>query len=147
MKVFIRKYSQHIIAILLIAILSALFVSNNFKNKAPKQSDIVQYKGAASEIIQYRKNGENILWTNSLFAGMPSYVICLPSQSTIIKHLKIPNYPRVWSQLFLYVFCSFIMLLAFKVRPWLALIGAIGIGMATENQTILAVGQIGRAHV
>ena len=48
MKVFIRKYSQHIIAILLIAILSALFVPNNFKNKAPKQSDIVQYKGAAS---------------------------------------------------------------------------------------------------
>jgi hypothetical protein len=146
MKVFIRKYSQHIIAILLIAILSALFVPNNFKNKAPKQSDIVQYKGAASEIIQYRKNGENILWTNSLFAGMPSYVISLPSQSTIIKHLKIPNYPRVWSQLFLYVFCSFIMLLAFKVRPWLALIGAIGIGLATENLTILAVGHNTKAR-
>lgn len=146
MKVFIRKYSQHIIAILLIAILSALFVPNNFKNKAPKQSDIVQYKGAASEIIQYRKNGENILWTNSLFAGMPSYVISLPSQSTIIKHLKIPNYPRVWSQLFLYIFCSFIMLLAFKVRPWLALIGAIGIGLATENLTILAVGHNTKAR-
>jgi hypothetical protein len=146
MKVFIRKYSQHIIAILLIAILSALFVPNNFKNKAPKQSDIVQYKGAASEIIQYRKNGENILWTNSLFAGMPSYVISLPSQSTIIKHLKIPNYPRVWSQLFLYVFCSFIMLLTFKVRPWLALIGAIGIGLATENLTILAVGHNTKAR-
>ena len=146
MKVFIRKYSQHIIAILLIAILSALFVPNNFKNKAPKQSDIVQYKGAASEIIQYRKNGENILWTNSLFAGMPSYVISLPSQSTIIKHLKIPNYPRVWSQLFLYIFCSFIMLLAFKVRPWLALIGAVGIGLATENLTILAVGHNTKAR-
>jgi hypothetical protein len=146
MKVFIRKYSQHIIAILLIAILSALFVPNNFKNKAPKQSDIVQYRGAASEIIQYRKNGENILWTNSLFAGMPSYVISLPNQSTIIKHLKIPNYPRVWSQLFLYIFCSFIMLLAFKVRPWLALIGAIGIGLATENLTILAVGHNTKAR-
>ena len=32
------------------------------------------------------------------------------------------------------------MLLAFKVRPWLALVGAIGIGFATENLTILAVG-------
>ena len=146
MKVFIRKYSQHILAILLIPILSALFVPNNFKNKAPKQSDIVQYKGAASEISQYRKNGENILWTNSLFAGMPSYVISLPSQSTIIKHLKIPNYPRVWSQLFLYIFCSFIILLAFKVRPWLALIGAIGIGLATENLTILAVGHNTKAR-
>ena len=146
MKVFIRKYSQHILAILLIAILSALFVPNNFKNKAPKQSDIVQYRGAASEIKQYQESGENILWTNALFAGMPTYVISLPSKSTIIKHLKIPSYPRVWAQLFLYIFCSFIMLLAFKVRPWLALIGAIGIGMATENLTILAVGHNTKAR-
>ena len=146
MKVFIQKYSQHIIAVLLIAILSALFVPNNFKNKAPKQSDIVQYRGAASEIKQYQKSGENILWTNALFAGMPSYVISLPNKSTIIKHLKFPSYPRVWSQLFLYILCSFIMLLAFKVRPWLALIGAIGIGFATENLTILAVGHNTKAR-
>ena len=35
MKVFIQKYSQHIIAILLIAILSALFVPNNFNVMIP----------------------------------------------------------------------------------------------------------------
>jgi hypothetical protein len=38
------------------------------------------------------------------------------------------------------------MLLAFKVRPWLALIGAIGIGLATENLTILAVGHNTKAR-
>jgi hypothetical protein len=38
------------------------------------------------------------------------------------------------------------MLLAFKVRPWLALIGAIGIGFATENLTILAVGHNTKAR-
>jgi hypothetical protein len=38
------------------------------------------------------------------------------------------------------------MLLAFKVRPWIALIGAIGIGFATENLTILAVGHNTKAR-
>lgn len=146
MKVFIQKYTQHIIAIVIIAILSALFVPNNFKNKAPKQSDIVQYRGASSEIKQYQESGEKILWTNALFGGMPTYVISLPNDATIVKYLKFPNYPRVWSQLFLYMLCSFIMLLSFGVRPWLALIGAIGIGLATENLTILAVGHNTKAR-
>ena len=40
---------------------TALFVPSNFKGKAPKQSDIVQYKGAASEITDYQNNkGEMI---------------------------------------------------------------------------------------
>lgn len=146
MKVFIQKYRQHLISIVIIGILSALFVPSNFKNKAPRQNDIVEYRGAASEIKKYQKSGEQILWTNALFAGMPSYVISLQNSATIIKYLKFPGYPRVWSQIFLYILCSFIMLLAFKVRPWLALIGAIGMGLATENLTILAVGHNTKAR-
>lgn len=141
LKSILKTYKDQLFALLIILVLTALFVPSNFKNKVPVQSDIVQFKGAASEIQEYRKTeGGTILWTNSLFAGMPAYAISNPNEPVIIKHLKTPATPRIWSQLFLYVFCAFIMLKAFKVRTWLALIGAIGIGFATENLTILAVG-------
>lgn len=141
LKSILKTYKDQLFALLIILVLTALFVPSNFKNKVPVQSDIVQFKGAASEIKEYRKKeGRTILWTNSLFAGMPAYAISNPNEPVIIKHLKTPATPRIWSQLFLYVFCAFIMLKAFNVRTWLALIGAIGIGFATENLTILAVG-------
>jgi hypothetical protein len=141
LKSLLKTYKDLLFALLIILVLTALFVPSNFSNKTPVQSDIVQFKGAASEITEYRKKeGGTILWTNSLFGGMPAYTISNPNKPVIIKHLKTPATPRIWSQLFLYVFCAFIMLKAFKVRTWLALIGAIGIGFATENLTILAVG-------
>ena len=118
LKSILDKYGNVLIATVLIFSLTALFVPSNFKNKAPVQSDIIQYKGAASEITQYRKaENRTLLWTNSIFGGMPGYTISNPNEPVIIKHLKTPAQPRVWSQLFLYVFCAFVMLLSFKVRP------------------------------
>ncbi|MFT6111310.1 MAG: hypothetical protein ACJAXV_000076 [Bacteroidia bacterium] len=141
LKELIVKYKNILFCLVIILAVSALFVPANFTGKVPKQSDIIQYKGASSEIQDYQKKEKRtILWTNSLFGGMPSYAITVPNKPVIIKHLKLPSQPRIWSQLFLYVFCAFIMLKAFKVRTWLALIGAIGIGLATENLTILTVG-------
>lgn len=141
LKSILGKYKNALIAVAIIFTLTALFVPSNFKGKAPKQSDIVQYKGAASEITQYRKDeGGTLLWTNSLFCGMPAYSISNPTEPVIIKHLRIPTSPYLWSIIFLYVLCAFVMLKSFEVRTWLALIGAIGIGFATENLTILAVG-------
>ena len=69
------RYKNEVLALLAVLVISALFVPSNFKGKAPKQSDIIQYKGAASEIMAYNKSDENIIWTNALFAGMPAYAI------------------------------------------------------------------------
>jgi len=141
LKTILTRYKSQLLSVLVILILTALFVPNNLKGKLPVQSDNTQYKGAAKEIHDYAKKGEStLLWTNSIFGGMPAYTISNPTSGVVLKYLKIPSKPGIWAKIFLYVFCAFIMLLAFKVRPWLALIGAIGIGFATENFTILAVG-------
>jgi hypothetical protein len=141
LKSLLNRYKDSLLAFAIILVLTALFVPSNFKGKGPVQSDNTQFKGAASEITEYRqKEGGTILWTNALFGGMPAYTISNPTEPVIIKHIRKPNNPFIWSQIFLYVFCAFIMLKSFEVRTWLALIGAIGIGFATENFTILAVG-------
>ncbi len=141
MRQIFKTYKVHFLIIGLIIILTAAFVPSTFSGKSPQQSDIVQYKGASKEIKDYDKIDEvRILWTNSLFAGMPTYVITTLPSSFFVSGIGFPKTPALWATIFKYVFCAFIMLLALGVRPWLALIGAIGIGFATENFTILEVG-------
>lgn len=122
-------------------ILSAAFVPSSFKGKELQQSDITQYKGAASEIMDYEKNkNDDILWTNSQFGGMPTYMIKGLGHLVPIKWLRFPKTPQVWSKIFLYLICAYIMFISFGVRPWIAVIGAVGLGFATENFTIINVG-------
>lgn len=154
MQDFLSKYKSYFIILGLIFIVTGAFVPRNldikplskvfkgyFQGKVPVQHDIVEYQGASREVSEYiESEGRTILWTNALFCGMPAQVISYPTKPIFIRHLLFPTSPGVWSKIFLYVFCAFIMLLSFKVRPWLAFVGAIGIGFATENLTIIAVG-------
>ena len=40
------------------------------------QSDIANFQGASKEIVDFREQtGEEALWTNSMFGGMPAYQI------------------------------------------------------------------------
>ena len=136
-----KTYKIHFIIIAIIIMITAAFVPSSFSGKSPVQTDNTQYIGASKEIRDYRSAEDKyVLWTNAIFSGMPSYVVSNIPSSIFLKSLGLPKTPRIWVTIFKYVFCAFIMLLAFEVRPWLALVGAIGIGFATENFTLLDVG-------
>ncbi len=141
MKELFNQYKVHLYAILVLFVVSAAFVPQSFQGKALQQSDIRQYNGAATELSYYSQTkGEIIHWTNSQFAGMPTYMISGLYQEMALRFLQIPNKPAVWAKIFLYLLCGYIMFISFGVRPWLAVIGAIGMGFATENFTIIGVG-------
>jgi hypothetical protein len=141
MKELLLKNKIHLYILGIIMVLSAAYVPDAFEGKQLQQSDITQYKGAASELDNYReKKDEIILWTNSQFCGMPTYLISGLSGHVILKHLRYPRNPQPWEKIFLYLFCGYIMFISFGARPWVALIGAIGLGLATENLIILTVG-------
>ncbi len=62
-----------------------LYFSPVLDGKVLVQNDIMQAKGAAREIHDYReKTGKWTLWTNSLFGGMPSYLVAT-------------DYPNSWT--------------------------------------------------
>ncbi|HCD67918.1 MAG TPA: hypothetical protein DEQ56_05515, partial [Bacteroidetes bacterium] len=138
MQDFVKKYKSYFIILGLIILVTGAFVPRNldikplskvfkgyFQGKVPVQHDIVEYQGASREVSDYIESEDRtILWTNALFCGMPAQVISNPTKPILIRHLLFPTKPGVWSKIFLYVFCAFIMLLSFKVRPWLALVGA-----------------------
>ncbi|NJN27746.1 MAG: YfhO family protein [Cyclobacteriaceae bacterium] len=132
-----QKGLPHFIAIIaFVAVSIFLYSPIIFEGKTMDQNDINQGVGAASEIIEFRKlTGEEALWTNAMFSGMPAYLISLnwsggwllqTTQKTFTLFL-----PRPVGENFLAFVSFYILLLSFGVRPYLAIGGAFAFGLST----------------
>jgi hypothetical protein len=137
MSSFLSKALPHFIAVIsFLAISIFMYRPIIFEGKVMDQNDINQGKGAASEIIEYRDaTGEEALWTNSMFGGMPAYLISLNwSGSTLVDQLQKLStiyLPRPVGENFLAFLTFYILLLTFGVRPYLAIGGAFAFGLST----------------
>ena len=100
-----------------------------FENKELKQHDIEQWKNGANEIIDYRENtNKEALWTNSMFSGMPAYLIDVKWKNDIIIFLhKLLGLwlPHPVSLIFISFISFYFMLICFGVRPEISIFGAI----------------------
>ncbi|MFN5555668.1 MAG: hypothetical protein ACK48F_05625, partial [Chryseotalea sp.] len=118
-----------------IAVTVVFFSPIFFDGKTVKQHDIQQFQGSAKEIIDYRKQtGEEALWTNSMFSGMPAYLISTQWSAqpiTYIKKILTAGFPSPVANILAAFVSFYILLLAFGVRPYLAIGGAIAFGLST----------------
>jgi hypothetical protein len=124
-------------------ILACIFVFPVFQGKELKQFDQLQFKGAAAEIMDWHDKGEDILWTNALFGGMPAYLIHVyykTNLSTEIYQALISFLPQPAPKIFLLCFCFFLMLLCMRVKPWLAIGGAVAFCLSSYFIIIIAAG-------
>ncbi len=131
-----------IIAVILIVI-SYLYAYPILEGKVIQQHDKTTFLGTSKEIRDYRdKTGEEALWTNSIFGGMPSYLISTSYKANLIK--KVNDFLQVGkrpaSQIFLILLGGYLALIMFGVNPWLSLIGAIAIGFTSYNFIIISAG-------
>lgn len=134
---FLGKALPHFIAIVSFLVISIfMYRPIIFEGKVMDQNDINQGKGASKEIIDFRENtGEEPLWTNSMFGGMPAYLISLRwSGGQILQttqKLLLLYLPRPVGENFIAFVTFYIMLLTFGVRPYLAIGGAMAFGLST----------------
>ncbi len=133
----IKKAIPHFVAVVVFLLLNVIIYRPIiFENKIMDQNDINQGGGAAREIAEYReKTGEEALWTNSMFGGMPAYLISVQWSGSILvdnlQKLLTLHLPRPVGENFFAMLSFYIMLLAFGVRPYLAIGGAIAFGLST----------------
>lgn len=108
-----------------------------FDGKQVIQNDILQWEGSAKEIIDHRaKTGEEALWTNSMFGGMPAYLISTIYTGELTKFIpKVlgAGLPNPADQIFFAMICFYILLLCFRVNPYLAIAGAIAYAFNSYN--------------
>jgi len=144
-----KKVVQHVIAIAVFYILTVLFFSPVFfESKTISQQDILQWQGSSQEIREFREaTGEEPLWTNSMFGGMPAYMIDVDWSNHIVEFLQsayslwLPHPVRL---VFASMVSYYILLLAFGITPYLAMAGAIGFAFSSYNMICLMAGHNAR---
>ncbi len=146
---FAEHILPHVLAVLTFFLVTLFFFNPVFfDGKALQQHDIQQFQGGAKEIQDFRnETGQEALWTNSMFGGMPAYLISVQWSSEAIAYLKkviTLALPHPVSNIFAAFMCYYILLLAFGIRPYLAIAGAIAFGLSSYMIIGLAAGHNAR---
>jgi hypothetical protein len=131
------------IGLLICLAVSLFFVSPVLQGKELKQFDILQYEGSAKEIKDYREKGEEVLWTNSMFSGMPAYLISTMYKGNVFTHIRlflVNSMPKPAPYIFLLMLNFFILMIAVRAEPWLAVTGALAFAFSTYFIVIIAAG-------
>lgn len=146
---FSEHIFPHLIAIGTFLLVTVFFFSPAFlENKILEQYDIQQFTGSAKTIQDYRDaTGEEALWAGAMFSGMPAYLISVRWGNEAVAYVKrfmALGLPHPISSIFLAFVCYYIMLLAFRIRPYLAIAGAISFGLSSYMIIGLIAGHNGR---
>ena len=150
MKIDWKKITPYIVALLLFIGFALAYCSPQLNGRVLLQGDINNWKGTANEAITYYEtNGEPTGWTNSMFGGMPTYQITFRNAAgratTWIKDLLINLWGEPITAILLYLIGFYFMLLCFGINEWLALVGAMALGMSTYFFIIIPAGHMSKA--
>ena len=144
------KIKPHFIVLLLFIGISFVYFSPLLEGKMLEMHDIKQWQGMSKEINDFRnQNGEEALWTNSMFSGMPAYQISTKYKANLIQHVvKIITLgiPRPANLLFLYLLGFYLLLLTLKIDYRLSAVGAIAFAFSSYFFIIIQAGHMTKAH-
>ncbi|MGI4863953.1 MAG: YfhO family protein [Janthinobacterium lividum] len=135
----------HVLAVLFFVVLAvAYFAPIVFNHQTLAQHDITQFQGGAHETQQWAATHDHEpLWTNSMFSGMPTYLISVHFPGDLFVYVQkfiALGLPAVVSNLFVALLCGYVLLVALGVRPLVAVAGAVALGLSSYNIAILAAG-------
>lgn len=138
-----KSIVPHLTAVILFTVISFAFFYPVLEGKRLRANDSTVHLVNSKEIQDHRdKYGEEPLWTNSIFSGMPAYLISTRYPGNLIKYVDfvVRQYPMSVSVLFVSLLGFYILLLLFGLNPWLAMTGAISYGFTSFFFQILGAG-------
>ncbi|MFK7905273.1 MAG: hypothetical protein AB8B69_09120, partial [Chitinophagales bacterium] len=145
----LKSTIPHLAAFGVFLIVTAIYFSSLIGGKVLIQSDIVQWKGSAKELQDFRdKTGEEGLWTNSMFGGMPGYQISMSTKGNLVnkvRHVFLKVLPKPANLILSCMVAFYILMVVMGVQPILAVAGSIAYGLSTYNMLILEAGHIIKA--
>ena len=84
-----KKTLGIILCIVAFAIITLVYFSPIMQGKRLKQQDIEMYRGMSKEITDFKEaTGEQSLWTNSMFGGMPAWNISVSQDSNLMTYVN-----------------------------------------------------------
>ena len=150
MKIDWKKIVPYLVALVAFIAFALAYCSPQLNGRVLLQGDINNWKGAANEALTYYEvNGEPTGWTNSMFGGMPTYQITFRNAAgratSWVKNLLVNLWGEPITAILLYFIGFYFMLLCFGINAWLALVGALALGMSTYFFIIIPAGHMSKA--
>ena len=144
-----QKWLHYSLPVVLIFITSSVYFLPTYQGKVVQQSDIIHYQGMSKAMTDFRNtSGEEPLWCDAMFSGMPGYLITFANKGNVSKKiisyvLKIPK-PISFHLLFMSLF--YLMCILLGVNPWLSLAGALAYGFTSFFFIIFEAGHVTKTH-
>ena len=152
-QVLIDFAKTHLLVILVFVVFTLLYFSPLLEGKVLNQYDLHNATGMAQELKEYHaRTGEYAQWTNSMFSGMPAFHVGpTGARQTVFSYVARSlrfgaGYSSPFTIYILYLLGFYVLLLSFRISPWLSGIGAAAFALSTYNILIISVGHINKAY-
>lgn len=139
-----NKYKQDLIIIVCFAVLALLYCYPQLQGMQLRQSDNISWKAMAHEAMDFHeKTGKDVLWSNSMFGGMPTYTTYVGATNSnypgyiqsILQGIGKPAY-----FFFIPMLCFFVLMRVLKINKWIGATAAVAYAFSTYNGIIISVG-------
>jgi Bacterial membrane protein YfhO len=148
-KILQKSNLWHVGAILFFIIVASIFFYPAWSGYNVEQGDVTNWVGASQEIKDYRESVGQPGWTNAMFSGMPSTQISMYYPGRNIPFFLRDVYslwmPRPVSIMFIYFLSFYIMAMSFKMKPLVAILGAVMFGLSSSQIIIIEAGHLTKA--
>ena len=140
-----KNIAPHLIAILVFLVITFIFCKPALESGVVmKQGDATSWQGMAQQSLEYEKvHGHLPLWNTNMFGGMPNYQIAMKgdwSPLSILNSVFQLGLPQPYNFFFLACICFYFLCICLGVRPFAAIIGAIGFAFCSYSPIIVTAG-------
>ena len=136
-------------AIIAFAMITLVYFNPVLQGKRIKQHDIEMHLGMSKEITDYQKaTGEQTLWTNAPFGGMPAWNISVQPKGNLTNPVYIGlslGFPHPIGSVFICMLGFFVLLLVLDCGFWISFIGAIAYGFTSYLFIVIGAGHNAKA--
>ncbi|MFO7646119.1 MAG: hypothetical protein R6W95_17180, partial [Desulfosarcina sp.] len=145
-----EKLLPYAVALAIFFLVIIIYFVPILEGKKLSSSDMVHFKGMSKEIVDYReKTGEDPLWTNNMFGGMPAYQISVKYDKNLMTYVHRAlrlNFHLPVGMVIIYLLGFYFLLRVLQVNPWLSIAGAIGFAFSSYLFIILEAGHTSKAY-
>lgn len=147
----LRLFYPDLLMVAIMVAVSLVYMSPVFEGKTLPQGDVIHAQDQMAEIQKFQdETGVYPGWTNSAFAGMPTYQLKSPPSKNIFHwmfralKLYLPGYTA--AILFVAFLGFYFLLRTLKLNHWLALAGALAFGLSSHHLQLIGAGHVSKIY-
>ncbi|HTJ14156.1 MAG TPA: YfhO family protein [Dinghuibacter sp.] len=140
-----KKLVPHIVAIAVFLLVAAIYCGPSLQGKVVGGNDVAEWQGAVHQMEVYKStHGHYPLWSNSMFGGMPGFLIAMGKTNPIPMNYFLALFnlflPSPASYFFLMCLGFYFLALVLRVNPYISIIGALGYAYASFSAVLILAG-------